>query len=472
MDRIVITGGTTMETCSKRLRRVVKGFGTGIFLALLGAAIAWADADSDRTTLFAKVMPAIVHIRHDQSLDGGFVADAGRGIVATNYHVIEGAKKVTIFFPCDGEKRETTDAESLLDSFFPGDGEKREFPADGYLAILPGKDLALVHVNFANKKVASLKLADKNPQQGDAVYTFGLRMMRDYSIADGIVSAVRTGQEVSDLMDRFIARTYVETAGYDLDATWIEHTAPISPGSCGGPLVGRDGQVVGLNTMMFASATGRPPLNFAISAKHLRDLLAKAGKEVKPWSTLPPSRHKTTPADGGDPAKTLAAWIEYLKAKCVLKDVVRTAEKELIEVGPRDDEGSEADLNSWSKKKAALFSELGKALAKYVARIKTSDVKLVDPQLVELLKEETEVSRRLGDAYRESAAGLLAKPSKAVDESKLSTLRSSGYRLDGIARYLGVAFCGKYGRKFPTLEETARQMNEGGKRNKKGEEDN
>ena len=242
---------------------------------MLGASIARADADSDRKALFEKVGPAVVQVRQEHSLGGGFVVDAEKGIIATNYHVIEGAKKITIFFPADDREM------------------KHGLQADGYFAILPGKDLALVHVKLGDRKVTALKLAEKTPEQGDTVYTYGAPIGK-LTIAPGMVMAVRTGQEVSDLMDRDGKGIYLKTLGYDLDAVWIQHSALMSHGGSGGPLVNGNGEVVGLSTMSALSGCNN---NYAISAKHVRDLLAKAGKEVKAWSTLPLPRENLAPRD-------------------------------------------------------------------------------------------------------------------------------------------------------------------------------
>ena len=262
-----LNGSAFMESHLRRFRRARRLLSREWSAVLVWASVAQGDEDSDRKAMFQMVTPAIIHVTHGEVQGGGFVVDVGKGIVATNYHVIEGAKKITIFFPFDKDEM------------------KKGLPADGYFAILPGKDLALIHVNFGGRKVAALKLAKKTPEQGDTAYTFGSLIGFQPSVAEGMVTAVRTGQEVSRLMERFSPGMYVKALGYDLDAVWIQNSAPMMHGNSGGPLINRSGEVVGLNTMAVASEG-----NFAISAKHVRDLVAKAGKEVKVWSTLPPPR--------------------------------------------------------------------------------------------------------------------------------------------------------------------------------------
>jgi S1-C subfamily serine protease len=51
---------------------------------------------------------------------------------------------------------------------------------------------------------------------------------------------------------------------------WLQVTTPISPGSSGGPILDERGEVVGIAT---AIALGGQNLNFAVSSRHLWDLL-------------------------------------------------------------------------------------------------------------------------------------------------------------------------------------------------------
>ncbi len=51
------------------------------------------------------------------------------------------------------------------------------------------------------------------------------------------------------------------------DTKIIEHSAKIAPGSSGGPLFGKDNQLIGLNTF------GSSDFNFSVSADHIKELL-------------------------------------------------------------------------------------------------------------------------------------------------------------------------------------------------------
>jgi serine protease Do len=67
--------------------------------------------------------------------------------------------------------------------------------------------------------------------------------------------------------------------------TFIQHTAPIDPGSSGGPLTGEGGVVVGVNTM---KANGRDNVYLAVPAEAIEAVLTRAdaviaGRKNKDW---------------------------------------------------------------------------------------------------------------------------------------------------------------------------------------------
>ena len=246
----------------------------GMVLGLVFAATVRGD-DTTRKALFAKVNPSVVQVRQENgSLGSGFVVavDGDSAIVSTNYHVVEGAKKITIFFPADDREM------------------KNGLEADGYIDIQTIRDLALVHFNLKGKKVAPLKIADNPPEQGDTVYTFGSPVGQRNTIAVGMVSCVRSGKEVADLMDRLGKGAYEKGMGYTTDATWIQHTAPMSHGNSGGPLVNDKGQVVGLNTMNFAQrhAAGRANVELCNLRHSCQEAVERRRQERQTVVTLPP----------------------------------------------------------------------------------------------------------------------------------------------------------------------------------------
>ena len=99
-------------------------------------------------------------------------------------------------------------------------------------------DLALL--NLPESNCPFIEPGNSNRlRQGDPVYTVGHPVGLRHSVTSGIISGFR------------------EHAG----VRYIQTDAPINPGNSGGPLIDRNGEVVGVNTMILADTEG---IGFAI----------------------------------------------------------------------------------------------------------------------------------------------------------------------------------------------------------------
>ena len=197
------------------------------------------------------VEPAVVRINTvgvaRKGMGSGFLID-GQGLVLTNYHVIKSATTATVVFH-DG----------------------RTTRVMGYRVASKSKDLAILQIMPQQDPNQYLRLAPNSPRKGVRVAAFGAPLGLSFSMSEGIVSALRTPQE--------LLRTNL-----DLNVRWIQTTAPISPGNSGGPLVNMRGEVVGVNAA--ASKEGAQNLNFAIDAEEIRNVLRQATVMVSPLSAL------------------------------------------------------------------------------------------------------------------------------------------------------------------------------------------
>ena len=118
------------------------------------------------------------------------------------------------------------------------------------------KDLVLLAIKDA--KAPSLSLG--NSQQvaiGDEVYAIGNPQGLEGTFSQGIVSSIRQ-------------------AGVE---TIFQITAPISPGSSGGPVLNTQGKVIGVTVATFKDGQN---LNFAIPSYYLASLL----RQIKPVTPL------------------------------------------------------------------------------------------------------------------------------------------------------------------------------------------
>jgi hypothetical protein len=113
------------------------------------------------------------------------------------------------------------------------------------------RDLVLLHIDAKGLSTLALDEGD-GARPGDPVVAIGHPLGLADTVSDGLVSAVRI---------------------IDDDLTVLQISAPIAPGSSGGPLFNQRGEVIGV-----AAAVARQGqnLNFAIPVSYVRALIAKA----------------------------------------------------------------------------------------------------------------------------------------------------------------------------------------------------
>ena len=219
---------------------------------------AWLRAaeQGNLSDLIDKIDASIVRIDVTKGVGkgvgSGYVVD-GDGLIATNYHVIVGASEATAVFK-NGEKA------SILGTLMWDDK----------------RDIAILKID--KRSLVALPLAASPPRKGESVVAFGAPVGLSFSASEGIVSAVRDGKELGE--DEKDGRP----------GTWIQTTAPISPGNSGGPLVNREGQVVAMNTMQLSIGQN---LNFAVSSMDVAAALKAA--QGKPLLALTDGAAKAKP---------------------------------------------------------------------------------------------------------------------------------------------------------------------------------
>jgi len=148
------------------------------------------------------------------------------GQVVTNYHVIKNGTSAVVKLP---------------DGAF--------FPVDGVLTSDKGRDVAIIKAHGNDFRTLTLGDSDRL-QVGEEVVAIGSPLSLESTVSNGIVSAIRT----------------VEDEG----GKFVQITAPISPGSSGGPLFNMAGEVVGITA---AGLRGGENLNFAIPINDMKLML-------------------------------------------------------------------------------------------------------------------------------------------------------------------------------------------------------
>ncbi|MDO8488836.1 MAG: S1C family serine protease [Candidatus Omnitrophota bacterium] len=236
----------------KKLKRI---FFAIITINSFFALAAWSETPQKiaKDSFPSVVMLAMVD-KDDQpiSLGSGFFIQ--ENIIATNLHVIRGAIK----------------------GYGKLIGEKGKFQIMGVVAVDDEYDLALLMTK--DVKAPSLSLTDSTQVSiGDEIYVVGNPLGLEGTFSQGIVSGIRKDGKYS----------------------FLQITAPISPGSSGGPVLNNQGKVIGV---AFAGFDDGQNINFAIPSNTIVSL-TKNIKSPVPFPKISGKENKLT-------EKTLSEGVE------------------------------------------------------------------------------------------------------------------------------------------------------------------
>ncbi|PHJ13576.1 serine protease, partial [Fervidobacterium sp. SC_NGM5_G05] len=143
------------------------------------------------------------------SVGSGFIISK-EGYIVTNYHVVEGAKKITVTL-LNGD---TYDAQYI------GGDEELDIAV---IKISPKKDLPVIELGDSDKL-----------QIGEWAIAIGNPLGFQHAVTVGVISAV--------------GRKIPKPDGSGYYTNLIQTDAAINPGNSGGPLLNIYGQVIGINT--------------------------------------------------------------------------------------------------------------------------------------------------------------------------------------------------------------------------------
>ncbi|MCP4106811.1 MAG: Do family serine endopeptidase [Desulfobacteraceae bacterium] len=177
------------------------------------------------------------------SLGSGVIIDGKRGFILTNAHVIERAGTITVILK---DKREL---------------EARIVGADH------DSDLAVLRIS-SKKSLPAIQMGGSGDLMiGETVIAIGNPFGFSNTVTTGVISALNRSIRTDD-------RVYND---------FIQTDASINPGNSGGPLLNINGELIGINTAIYAKAQG---IGFAIpinKAKKIISDLIQYGEVVQPW---------------------------------------------------------------------------------------------------------------------------------------------------------------------------------------------
>lgn len=167
----------------------------------------------------------------------GFIVDP-KGLIVTNYHVIDGAESIAVY---------TTDGRRLVPTDVRFDRKT---------------DLAIMRIQ-SDKPFPFLEFGDSDAMEvGDRVLAVGAPFGLAGSVTHGIISAK--------------SRNNIRLNQYE---DFLQTDAPINPGNSGGPLVSLDGKVIAVNSAIKSNSKGSQGIALSISSKLTREIVDQLQKE-------------------------------------------------------------------------------------------------------------------------------------------------------------------------------------------------
>ncbi|HKP89463.1 MAG TPA: trypsin-like peptidase domain-containing protein [Thermoleophilaceae bacterium] len=298
----VVTEGEAVEVVPVGAHRRLARMSRRALLAALAAAAVAAgvlvlvltrgDDREDVPTLVRRATPQTVFIKaaaRDRAEGGsGWVLDHKRGLVVTNFHVVNGAERFQV---------------GVADS-----------PRTARLvAAAPCDDLAMLQVGDETGMRDFPLGSQDDVEQGDPVVALGYPA--NASLEDKLTST--TGS---------VSVTHTSVRVPSPDAAPLENViqtdAALSPGNSGGPLIDRQGHLIGVNTAILTSL-GSSPVNgqgYAIGVDRVKEVAeALRDGRSRGWGGFglafpsahdlaakgaPPGVVATTPVPGTEAART------------------------------------------------------------------------------------------------------------------------------------------------------------------------
>lgn len=180
-----------------------------------------ASTSADFSGIIESSIESVVTVRTDIGQGTGFIL-TDDGYIVTNAHVLEGGNQIQAI---------TSDQDVFAAEYI------------GYVETI---DIALIKIEGSFE---SIRLENKETQAGENVIAIGNPLGLQFSVTEGIVSAVH------------------REGANGLEA-YIQTDAALNPGNSGGPLINKDGKVIGINNFKIGSGES---LGFALEADYIKE---------------------------------------------------------------------------------------------------------------------------------------------------------------------------------------------------------
>jgi serine protease DegS len=193
--------------------------------------------------IFGKHLPNLTETRLRNSSGSGVILDK-RGYVITNHHVIAKAEKVLVKL---------------------SDGRSAEAELVG---TDPDTDLAVLKIELDNlPEIRIARLQDL--KIGDVVLAIGYPFRIGQTVTQGIISATGRSQVSQNTYENF-----------------LQTDAAINPGNSGGALINTEGEIVGINSLIYTETGNFNGIGFAIPIDLVTDVMKQItenGYVIRGW---------------------------------------------------------------------------------------------------------------------------------------------------------------------------------------------
>ena len=190
-----------------------------------------ASAGEDFSGIIENSIPSVVTVKTNIGQGTGFII-SGEGYIVTNAHILTGVKIVEI----------ATYEQDSIDADFIGYNQDL--------------DLALLKIDG---RYTPLKLANSNNVQiGEKVIAIGNPLGLQFSVSEGIVSGIHR-------------------PGLNQIEAYIQTDAALNPGNSGGPLINKQGEVIGINNFKIG---GGENLGFALESNYIKRYVNEIAQEA------------------------------------------------------------------------------------------------------------------------------------------------------------------------------------------------
>ncbi|MBI3950667.1 MAG: trypsin-like peptidase domain-containing protein [Acidobacteria bacterium] len=224
-----------------------------------GPEVAVTDDERNNIEVYRQVSPGVVNISavtyvrdffyvYPQEGSGsGSIIDE-RGHILTNFHVVEGARRLTVTM---------ANGKQYPARFIGGDADT---------------DLAVIKIDAPREALTVVKMGDSSRLAvGQKVLAIGNPFGFAHTLTEGIISALE--------------RPIRAENGRIIEGA-IQTDASINPGNSGGPLLNSRGEMIGINSQIISPSQGSVGIGFAIPvnlAKRFVPELIARGRVTRPW---------------------------------------------------------------------------------------------------------------------------------------------------------------------------------------------